>query len=591
MSANLSSYNIGSYAVDLVAALGSTHVFTLTGGMAMHINRAVAMHPQLQAVYCQHEQACVAAAEGYSKATNFRKAGFAVVTAGPGASNAVTSLISAYGDSTPLIVLAGQIKTADIDPYGTRTHGIQEIRSRELISPCVKEFVRLNTIEFKTQLATACTTAFVGRPGPVFIEIPLDVQGFPIEYTSDDIALAAQAISSATRNPSPEVHSIGGLGNALSSLLKSRRPLLYVGNGVRVSGQEAAVRDWAERHNIPMVFSWLSFDIVPAAHPLHFGCPGGLAPIYANQVLSSSDSIVFLGARLDLGTTAFQRAIFGAQAERFFVDVDAAELAKFASMPKSTLVEADLRYLPEVMAGLDGQQSQADPDWLPWASRLRLDYFPQERARLDSDKFNVYSVASVLSEFSEGKVFVSASSGYAEETFTRFFAPGADTRFFNGAALGAMGMGLPNAIGASCGTSSPVMCMEADGGLMLNLQELATLSHYAPPGFVLYILNNAGYESIRSSQTRHFGAVYGADCESGLFIPDYREIAKAFRLAYLRIDSVAELKAFARAHGPSERPVVVDLHVEKFEYRGPSVKTVMDAQGRPFTTPLMEIDW
>jgi len=591
MSSDLNSYNIGSYAVDLIAALGSTHVFTLTGGMAMHINRAVAMHPQLHVVYCQHEQACVAAAEGYSKAANFRKAGFAVVTAGPGASNTVTSLISAYGDSTPLIVLAGQIKTADIDPYGTRTHGIQEIRSRELISPCVKDFVRLNTHEFKTQLATACTTALAGRPGPVFIEIPLDVQGFPIEYTSDDIALAAKAILSAAGKPPHEVDSTGGLSDALRALLKARRPLLYVGNGVRVSGQEAAVRSWAERHGIPMVFSWLSFDIVPAAHPLHFGCPGGLAPIYANQVLSGADTIVFLGARLDLGTTAFQRDIFGGQAERFFVDVDPAELAKFASMPKSTLVHADLRNLPSAMEALDGHESHADPDWLPWALQKRADYLPQERTRLASDKFNVYAVASILSELAAGKVFVSASSGYAEETFTRFFAPSTNTRFFNGAALGAMGMGLPNAIGAAFGTTAPVICMEADGGLMLNLQELATLSHYAPQGFVLYILNNSGYESIRSSQTRHFGGVYGADSESGLFIPDYREVAQAFKLGYLRIDSIAELKAFAQAHSPTAPPVVVDLHVEKFEYRGPSVKTVMDAQGRPSTTPLMEIDW
>ena len=587
----VNSRTIAQYAVDLVAALGSTHVFTLTGGMAMHINRAVAIHPQLRAVYCQHEQACVAAAEGYSKASNFRKAGFAVVTAGPGASNTITSLISAYGDSTPVIVLAGQIKTADIDSYGTRTHGIQEVKSRELISPCVKDFVRLNTDEYKTQLSAACRTAFEGRPGPVFIEIPLDVQGFPIDYSSEDIAIAARGILFDSLKPRYEVAGTYSLGAAFWSLLKARRPLLYVGNGVRVSGQEVVVGSFAERHNIPMVFSWLSFDIVPSTHRLHFGCPGGLAPIYANQLLGRADVIVFLGARLDLGTTAFQRDIFGAQAQRFIVDVDSAELAKFVNMPETMIVKADLRNLLELTAELDGQDSQADPDWLPWNSQTRADYFAQERARLESDKFNVYAVASVLSELSAGKVFVSASSGYAEETFTRFFAPGSDTRFFNGAALGAMGMGLPNAIGAAFGTSAPVVCLEADGGLMLNLQELATLSHYAPQGFVLYIFNNAGYESIRSSQARHFGDVYGADAQSGLFIPDYAEVAKAFKLTYVRIDNVDELKAFTQAHRPTAPPVVVDLHVEKFEYRGPSVKTVMDAQGRPSTTPLMEIDW
>jgi len=591
MNASSSPYNIGRYAVDLVAALGSTHVFTLTGGMAMHLNRAVAQHPALKAVYCQHEQACVAAAEGYAKATNFRRAGFAVVTAGPGASNAVTSLISAYGDSTPMIVLAGQIKTADIDPYGTRTHGIQEIRSRELISPCVKLFVRIDEENFKQQLLDACVNAFSGRPGPVFIEVPLDVQGIPIESSPEEIyAAAKEAKRRIQRQPSVDTGD-SSLRQAFKVLLKARRPLLYVGNGVRIAGQEALVREFAERHLIPMVFSWLSFDIVPGNHPLYFGCPGGLAPIYANQVLSGADEIVFLGARLDLGTTAFQREIFGSQARRWMVDVDPAELAKFAGMKQTQLVTVNLMDLPKTLDGLQELRSAAESDWLPKITKLREDYLPEERARLTSEKFNVYGVASVLSSLSDGKLFVSASSGYAEETFTRFFVPGTDSRFFNGAALGAMGMGLPNAIGAAFGTKLPVMCMEADGGLMLNIQEMATLSQYAPPGFVLYILNNEGYESIRSSQTRHFGGVYGADRASGLFIPDFRELAQAFKLEYVRIESLDALHKFAETRDRRASPIVVDLCVEKFEYRGPSVKTVMDEQGRPSTTPLMEISW
>src|SRR5581483_6041474 len=185
---------IASYAVDLVAELGSDTVFSLTGGMAMYLNRAVAAHPGLKPVYCQHEQACVAAAEGYAKAADFRKAGFAVITAGPGVSNSVTSLISAYGDSTPLIVLAGQIKTDDIDRFGTRTHGIQEIRSREVITPCVKRFVRLAAESYRQELIETLAEAFTGRPGPVFIEIPLDVQGMPSQFSADDLERAVEAI-------------------------------------------------------------------------------------------------------------------------------------------------------------------------------------------------------------------------------------------------------------------------------------------------------------------------------------------------------------------------------------------------------------
>lgn len=591
MSSYPHTYNIGRYAVDLVAALGSTHVFTLTGGMAMHLNRAVSQHPALTPVYCQHEQACVAAAEGYAKASNFRRAGFAVVTAGPGVSNTVTSLISAYGDSTPLIVLSGQIKTSDIDTFGTRTHGIQEIKSHELISPCVKQFVRLDAQSFRQQLTAACVEAFAGRPGPVFIEIPLDVQGMPIETSLAEISAIAQDIHQQVRAQASQKAGSTALRQALEALLMAKRPLLYVGNGVRITGQEAAVRAFAERHQIPMIFSWLSFDIIPGDHPLYFGCPGGLAPIYANEVLSRADTIVFLGARLDLGTTAFQRDIFGGQAERWMVDIDAAELSKFGGMHATHAVLADLRDLSSTLDSLLNFNSEADADWLMSSARLRSDYLAEERSRLTSDEFNVYGIASVLSAVAADKLFVSASSGYAEETFTRFFVPNNGTRFFNGAALGAMGMGLPNAIGAAFGTSSPVMCIEADGGLMLNIQEMATLSHYAPLGFVLYILNNEGYESIRSSQTRHFGAVFGADSNSGLFIPDFKELAHAFQLDYIRIDNMDAFRAFVGQRDSRNAPIVADLLVEKFECRGPSVKTVMDAQGRPSTTPLQEISW
>jgi acetolactate synthase-1/2/3 large subunit len=166
-----------------------------------------------------------------------------------------------------------------------------------------------------------------------------------------------------------------------------------------------------------------------------------------------------------------------------------------------------------------------------------------------------------------------------------------ETRFFNGAALGAMGMGLANAIGAAFGTRRRVVCLEADGGIMLNIQELATLAHYAPDGFVLFVLNNGGYESIRASQARHFGAVAGADRATGVFIPDFADLAQAFGLAYRRIDSPAELEALLPSLQSDAPPIIVDLIVERSEYRGPAVKTVIDVEGRPSSTPLSEISW
>ncbi|MDR6533329.1 acetolactate synthase-1/2/3 large subunit [Caulobacter rhizosphaerae] len=582
--------NIASYAVDLAAALGVRAAFTLTGGMAMYLNRAVSTHPGLTAVYNQHEQACAGAAEGYAKATDYRVAGLAVVTAGPGVTNTITSLCSAYGDSAPVIVLAGQVKTADIDSFGTRTHGAQEVRSRDLVSPCVKRFVRVTAEGFRDELVETFAEAFTGRPGPVFVELPLDVQNLVIDYVAEDVLAAAQAVRDRIAGDA-DPSDAASLAEALTWLLGGRRPLVYVGNGCRVAGIGQVVRAFLEAHGVPAVFSWLSADQLPAHHPLNFGAPGGLAPLSANQILYQADRVLFLGARLDLGTTAFQRHDFGAQAERLMVDVDAGELAKFAGLPDTRALKADLSTLPAAVQATSAAASAMAADWRAWCEARRAEYLADERQRLTVDSLNVFGVAQRLSAWSAGKVFVPTGSGSAIEAFIRFFAPGEDSRCFFGASLGAMGLGLPQAIGAALATDRRVVCVEADGGLMLNIQELATLSHYAPKGFVLFVLNNDGYTSIHASQNRHFGAVGGAGRESGVFIPDYGQVAPAFGLRYARVDSLAALDALLPALDAEAAPIFVDLIIDRAESRGPTVKTVISPDGKLSSTPLSDIQW
>lgn len=580
--------NVAAYAVDLVVALGARAAFTLTGGMAMYLNRAVSTHPGLTAVYNQHEQACVGAAEGYAKAMNFQAPGLAVVTAGPGVTNAITSLCSAYGDSAPVIVLAGQVKTADIDRFGVRTHGAQEVRSPEIVTPCVKRFVRLTAAGFRTELVDALAEAFAGRPGPVFIEIPLDVQNIVIGYEPEEIAKAAADVWTAARSDGADG---AALAQALTWLLGGRRPLVYVGNGCRVAGVGAPLRRFLEAHRVPAVVSWLSSDLLPSGHPLNFGAPGGLAPLHANQILYQADRVLFLGARLDLGTTAFQRHDFGAQAERVFVDVDPHELAKFEGLADSRAVLADLSDLPAAVESLRSVSPATEPTWLNWCENRRSDSAAEEQARLTVDSLNVFGVARRLSAWSSGKTLVTTGSGSAIEAFIRFFAPAEDTRLFFGASIGAMGLGLPQAIGAAFANERRVICVEADGGLMLNVQELATLAHYAPRGFVLFVLNNDGYVSIHASQTRHFGAPGGADRASGVFIPDYAKVAPAFGLRYERIDSLEGLEALLPTLAPDADPMFVDLIIDRTESRGPAVQTIIGADGRLSSTPLSDIRW
>jgi acetolactate synthase I/II/III large subunit len=250
-----------------------------------------------------------------------------------------------------------------------------------------------------------------------------------------------------------------------------------------------------------------------------------------------------------------------------------------------------LHAFPAALSGVNELESGASSEWLPWCQEQRQDYLAEEERRMSSSKMNVYNVTQVFNKWADNKTWIPASSGYAEETFSRFFRPGRQSRFFNGASLGSMGLGLAHSIGASFSSPSRICCLEADGGMMLNVQELATLHHYAPKGFVIFLLNNNGYESIRASQTRYFGGVAGVDAESGVFIPSYEKLCAAFGIEYRSVNSVSELEAVLPELSEDAPPVLVDMHIERFEYRGPAVKTVIDKNGRPFSTPLKDLDW
>ncbi|MEI9892258.1 MAG: thiamine pyrophosphate-dependent enzyme [Caulobacteraceae bacterium] len=527
------------------------------------------------------------AAEGYASAADFRKAGFAVVTSGPGVSNTVTSLLSGYINSIPLVVLAGQVKSEDIDPYGLRTHGIQEVPSEAFPHSLCEALRPPRPRAFPRPTVEALAEAFAGRPGPVVIEIPLDIQGAAPAAGPVDLEEDLGRIRARIESQTAAKAAVAAFEALFARLGEAERPLLYIGNGCRLAGVEAFVRDFVERTRIPAVFSWPSFDILPAAHPLNFGCPGGLAPIAANRVLGEADRILFLGARLDLATTGFQRGDFGGQAERVFVDVDAAELRKFEDMPGVSTACLDLRALD----GAAIPAIAADPAWASWCQAERTQGRAEERQRLFTDQLNLYALSQRISAWSQGRVVVPASSGYATELFIRFFEPGPDCRIFTSAGLGPMGFGLPMGLGAALGSGRPVACVDADGGLMLNIQELATLKSVAPKGFVLFVMNNDGYESIRLSQQRHFGGTYGTDAGTGVTIPSYDALSAAFGLPYLRVETLDELDAFIAGHSDDDPPVVVDVIVPRSEPRGPSVKTVVHPDGRLASTPLKDISW
>lgn len=583
---------VAEFLVSIVEGLGAEVAFSLTGGMAMHLNRAVAASG-LRVVYGNHEQACVAAADGYARVHDHQRPGLAIVTSGPGVTNIITALASAYHDSVPLVVLAGQVKTADLNRFGVRSHGAQEVPSLDLTAPVAKRALRYTPATISDEeLAEVFGAALSGRMGPVFIEVPLDVQ--PVEVPGaatrrDSILREVQRLRYEAPTIPAEV-----LDALRTQLHAARQPVLFVGNGARLAGiARERIRSLAEQLGAPVLTTWPSAGYFGADHPLHFGCPGGLAPTHSNRILQAADLILFLGVRADVLTTAFAPERFGKHARRYFIEVDPREAGKF---PAEAGVVPVMAELAASMAQLEATltASAGDPAWLAACRQWRDEDAAQEaQAFAGVEALNARAVGRAMAQELSGVALVTTASGYAIEGLARFFAPRAGCdMLYAGHCLGSMGLGLPTAIGAAAAAARPVICVEGDGGIMLNIQELLTLQ--ANPGIALpiLILNNRGYLSIARSQRRAFADEFGASDRSGLALADFRRLAPVFGYQYRQVRTVRGLRRVLRAlmAHPGER-VLVDVMLGGDDYRGPAVTTRFREDGTPYSSELEEVNW
>ena len=579
--------NIAKFLVKYAESLEIDTCFTVTGGMAMHLNHELFSSEKITQIFSHHEQSAVCSAEGYSKVKNFRIPGLACITAGPGVSNSVTGLLSAFGDSTPVLILAGQVKTSDSDLFGLRTHGIQEINSRAIVSGAVKYFSSLTVQNLEIELLNIHRALVTGRPGPVFVEVPLDVQTH--ELSNPEILLHNIYSQSSTSAELTEA----SLLKIRDIVAESRRIALYIGNGTRISNIDFAQLLRVSRNlHLPRFYSWISADLDNFWSPGNAGCPGSLAPIYSNQFLQQCDLVIFIGARLDLATTGFQREKFGATGNRIIIDIDSAELMKFQNLESDTCVNYDLRqgldWLYEILEG-----SSNSEEWIQELENKKQEYLDEEDKKLASNSVTVRDLALNLYKVFQKGTLVMSSSGFAIELFARFFRPSGNVRFFCGAALGSMGQGLSHGIGAILGRTSkdePVWILESDGGLWMSVHELATLSQINKTNSNLFILNNEGYGSIANSQERHFNYKSGCDSASGLNIPDWRKICEVFGFTYLCIQEKEDLLATLTYLRNNESFHVVDIRISRFEAKGPSLKTTFTNRG-PVTEPIEDLNW
>lgn len=577
-------YRVADYIADFITSLGVGHVFLLPGGGAMHLVDAVGKCPQIETIACLHEQAAAISAEAYARINE--NIGVCLVTTGPGATNAITAVAGAWIESVPMMVISGQVKRADmLRGAPLRQKGVQEVDIIGMVKGITKYAVTLEHPEdIRSVMEQAAHLARSGRAGPVWIDVPLDVQGAPIEPA----ALSPWQPAAERNAPQSIDAQIAQLQTLLS---QAQRPLILAGHGVRLSGAATLFRELAEKHGIPVVTTWNALDLLPYDHPLLVGRPGVVALRAPNFAVQNCDLLIAIGSRLDNIITAYNPGGFARNARKVMVDVDHNEIDKL-DMDIALPIEADAGVF------LRAWQTSAVPahaDWSAWKARCsdwKQRYPVNDGAPFPaSGAISHYQLMDALSDAIPADTLVSTgSSGLAVEAFYTVFRNQPGQRVFLTSGLGAMGYGLPAAIGACFANArKPMVAIESDGSLQLNIQELATMKAFDLP-ICLIILNNNGYASIRNTQRNYFkGRYVGTGPEAGLLLPDLEKVAATYDLPFLRISDAAELHDKLRWAMAQPRPLLVDVRLVTDEALTPKVAALPQADGSMLSMPLEDM--
>jgi acetolactate synthase-1/2/3 large subunit len=567
-----------------IADAGVRDVFLLPGGGAMYLNDGIACEPRLKAIPCHHEQACGIAAEAYGRVSD---AGFgvAMVTTGPGATNVLTPVAGAWIESLPLMVISGQVKRADtLKGRPIRQGGVQEVDVLTMVASVCKFSASLDDpLDVLMLLNRARHEMLSGRPGPVWIDIPLDVQAAPVD--GERLRIFEPPSLGALPFDAAALHQIQQL------IADSERPLILAGHGVRISGAAKAFADWVQQLRIPCVFTWNASDLLPWDHELYVGRPGVVAARAPNFAVQNCDLLIAIGARLDNVVTAYDSAQFARAARKVVIDVDEHELARHHFKPQVS-IHADAHAF---LRAWKASGFEIFNSWASWTARCRdwkLRYLPGDR---DTDPpesspvTHIGFVEAISRSLPADSLIVTGSSGLAVEFFYTAFRNKPGQRFFLTSGLGAMGYGLAAAIGACLGAGrKPMFCIESDGSLMLNIQELATIRALNLP-IAIIVMNNFGYASIRNTQRNYFASRFvGSESSSSLEIPSLAAVAQAFGIKATIGENLSQLEEFFVTWNTQE-PMMLDFRLATDETLSPKVAAIPQKDGTMLSMPLEDM--
>lgn len=569
---------VADYVMNFLAERGVCHCFVLPGGGAMHLNDALGRCEKLEYTVFLHEQALAIAAESYGQHRNFP--GVGLVTSGPGSTNAITGVTAGFIDSTPMFMLSGQAKRSDLKHgTGVRQMGSQEVDIVAMITPVTKyAFQILEPESIRYHLERAWYECTSGRMGPVWLDIPLDVQGALVD--EDELK---------GFTPPEEADFELHIAEVKTMLEGSKRPLMLVGNGTKLSGSVDRYIQFAEKHNIPVILTWKSIDAMDHKHPLNFGCPGIMGTRYANFIVQNCDCLLVCGSRLDPSLTAFNSADFARNARKIMVDIDEAEMRKIKGVELKITAPADkfIEALEKAETTCSGAK-----EWLDFCGEVKAEYPVFEESAQEWDNgVDLYCFTEELFKaLTADDVVVPESSGAAGEVTYHGMKVKKGQKIKNAAGLGSMGFGLPYAIGAAIANDRKrTVLINGDGAFQMNVQELETVARLKLP-VKMFIWDNNGYGSIVNTQRNMFqGFLVGSDVGSGLTLPDVCKQAAAYGIRTLEVRENSNLAAAIAETLSGDDPVLCKVVVTPDHKTKPRVQAEKLPDGRMISHPLEDM--
>lgn len=592
---------VADYIADLLVEHGISHVFSVTGGGAMHLNDGLGHKEGLTCIYQHHEQACAIAAESYARIDGRLAA--VCVTTGPGGTNAITGVLGGWLDSIPMLILSGQVRydvTARSTGLKIRAMGDQEFDITKAVQ-CMTKYAVMVTepSDIRYCLEKAISLAKSGRPGPCWLDIPLNVQG---AYVETETLRAYDPAEDAKELPPKVTDEIAQ--TIIRKLRTAERPVINAGNGIRIAGAAELFLKVAEKLNVPVVTGWNSIDLIYDEHPLYVGRAGIMGDRPGNWAVQNSDVLLSVGSRLSVRQVGYNYATWARMAYTIVEDIDREELKKpsiHVDMPvwadAGDLLEALDRNLPDhhklwgQTPDMDEKAECRKKDWLLLCQIWKKKYpVVQERHLHEQTPANVYAFIRRVGEYLPEGALTVVGNGSACVVGSHAYVIKPGGRFIINSGAASMGYDLPAAIGACIASGGKqTVCLTGDGSIQMNLQELQTIIHHRLP-VKIFVINNGGYHSIRQTQKNFFGEpLVGIGCDSGdLSFPSMEKLAYAYGYPYRKIESNGEMERIKETlslAGPAICEIFVDME-QKFE---PKSATKRLNDGTLVSAPLEDL--